>query len=178
MNCTDTAGVFEVDNNFYERYNPLIRKIVSRILNNTGQSQDIDDCVNTVFLEIMEKLQQYNETRGSLEAFVAVIARSTAINYYRGNKCKVGELIGDEQLDFISEPLEFESETEFDELIEGIFKKLNEKESVLFTMKYLLFYPSAEIAQVFKISPNAVDVRVNRLKSKIKKILIRGGIGL
>ena len=56
----------EVNNNFYEKYHPQIRAIVIRILNNANQSQDIEDCVNTVFLELMEKLQQFNETRGSM----------------------------------------------------------------------------------------------------------------
>ena len=51
---------YEVNNNFYEKYNPQIRAIVIRILNNAGQNQDIEDCVNTVFLELMEKEgQQY-----------------------------------------------------------------------------------------------------------------------
>ena len=168
----------EANNNFYDRYNPLIRKIVARILNNSGLTGDIDDCVNTVFLEIMEKLQKYNETRGSMAAFVAIIARSSAINYCKGKKRKESELVGDETLDFIASPLEFENEVEFDLLVESIFKQLNEKESVLFTMKYILFYPSEEIAKVFKISRNAVDVRANRLRAKIKKILTKGGIVL
>jgi len=111
-----------------------------------------------------------------MAAFVAIIARSAAINYCKGNRRKISELIGDDNIDFMSEPLEFESEVEFELLVESIFKKLNENESVLFTMKYILFYPSEEIAKVFKISRNAADVRVNRLKSKIKKILTKGGI--
>jgi len=176
MGNMNNDNILEVNNNFYDRYNPLIRKIVTRILNNSGQSRDIDDCVNTVFLEIMEKLQQYNETRGSMAAFVAIIARSAAINYSKGNRRKIDELIGDEKIDFMSEPLEFENEVEFNVIVDGIFGKLNEKENILFTMKYILFYPSEEIAKVFKINRNAVDVRVNRLKSKIKNILTKGGI--
>ena len=168
----------EINNNFYEKYNPLIRKIVTRILNNSGQSQDTDDCVNEVFLSIMEKLQQYNETRGSLAAFVAVIARSTAINYCRDSKRQKTELIGDGEMDFMDAPLGFENEIEFDMAVEGIFAKLNESENVLFTMKYILYYPTEEIAKAFKLSRNAADVRVNRLKSKVKKILEKGGISI
>ncbi|MCL1858963.1 MAG: sigma-70 family RNA polymerase sigma factor [Oscillospiraceae bacterium] len=172
----DNDNIFEVNNIFYDRYNPLINKIVARILNNFGQSSDIDDCVNTVFLVIMEKLQQYNETRGSMAAFVAIVARSTALNYCKSNMRKTDELIGDDNIDVLSGPLGFENEVEFDMIISGIFEKLNNSENILFTMKYILFYPSDEIAKIFKIKRNAVDVRVNRLKSKIKKILTRGGI--
>ena len=53
-----TDNVFEVNGNFYSKYNPQIRIIVARILNSADQSCDIDDCVSSVFLELMEKLQQ------------------------------------------------------------------------------------------------------------------------
>ena len=168
----------EVNNSFYEKYNPQIKSIVTRILNNANQSQDIEDCVNTVFLGLMEKLQQYNETRGSMAAFVAIIARSVALDYCKGNKRKIGEFIGDDNIDFLSEPLGFEDEIEFNMLIESIHKKLNEKENILFTMRFVLFYSPEEIAKVHKITRNAVDIRVNRLKKKIQNFLTKGGITL
>ena len=169
-------NIAQVNNNFYEKYNPQIRAIVTRILNNAGQSGDIEDCVSTVFLELMEKLQQYNEMRGSMAAFVTVITRSAALNYCRGNTRKIYELIGDDKIDFLSEPLRFENEVEFDMLVESLFEKLTEKERVLFTMRFILFDSTEEIAKVFKINRNTVDKRVSRLKSKVKKLLIKGGI--
>jgi len=172
------SNLSEVNNNFYEKYNPQIRAIVTRILTNANQSQDIDDCVNTVFLGLMEKLQNYNETRGSMAAFVAIIARSGALDYCKSNKNKLGELIGDDTIDFLAEPLEFKTEVEFDMLVESIHAKLSEKENILFTMRFILFYSPEEIAEAFKISRNAVDIRVNRLKNKIKNFLTKGGIVL
>ena len=132
--------------------------------------------MSVVFLELMDRLQQYNETRGSMAAFVAVVTRSIALNYCKSGKRKTGELIGDDNIDFLSEPLEFESEIEFEMLVKNILDKLNEKESVLFTMRFILFYPPEEIARTLKITRNAVDVRTNRLKNKIKNLLIKGGI--
>jgi len=167
-----------VNNNFYAKYNPQIRSVVARILNSANQSQDIDDCVNTVFMELMEKLQKYNETRGSMAAFVAVIARSVALNYCKSNMRKIGELTGSDKdkFDFLSEPVAFENKVEFQMLVDGIIGKLNDGESILFAMKYIYFYSSEEIAKSFKISQNAVDLRVNRLKRKIKKFLTKGGV--
>ena len=166
----------EINNSFYERYNTQIRKIVTRILNNSNQSQDIEDCINTVYLELMENLQQYNETRGSMSAFVTIIARTTALDYCRGNMRNPGELVGDEKLDFLSEPVGFEDKVEFQMLIENILEKLNKEERVLFTMRYILFYSPEEIAKAMKINRSAVDMRASRLKSRIKSFLIKGGI--
>ena len=168
--------MLEVNNNFYDKYNPQIRSIVTRILRNANQAGDIDDCVNTVFLELMENLQKYNETRGSMAAFVAIITRSTALDYCKGNMRRPGELIGDDKLDFLSEPMGFESGVEFKMLVESILEKLNKEERVLFTMRYVLFYSPEEIAKSFKIKRNAVDMRVKRLKAKVKNFLLKGGI--
>jgi len=178
MRLEENINISEVNNNFYEKYYPQIRAIVARILNNANQSQDIDDCVHIVFLELIEKLQQYNETRGSMAAFVAIVTRSAALNYCKSNKRKLGELIGDDNIDFLSEPLEFENEVEFEMLVKGILAKLNEKECALFTMRFILFYSPEEIAKTLKITRNSVDVRTNRLKKKIKNFLIKGGVTL
>ena len=172
----DTTGAPEVNNNFYRKYNPQIRAVVARILNNADLSGDVDDCVNIVYIELMEKLQQYNETRGSLGAFVSVIARSAALNYCKSNTRKKNELAGDEKIDCITAPLEVGDNIEFEMLVDSILKKLNEQENILFTLRYLLFYSPEEIASAFKIKRNAVDGRLNRLKGKIKKFLIQEGI--
>jgi len=175
---TGNINNLEVNNNFYDKYNPQIRAIVTRILNYANKNQDIDDCVNIVYLELMEKLQQYNDTRGSMGAFVAIVARSAALDYCRSNLRKTGELIGDDKIDFLSEPIEFEDKVEFEMLVESILEKLNKQERALFTLRYILFYPPEEIAKTLRIRRSAVDMRVSRLKSKIKNFLIKGGITL
>jgi RNA polymerase sigma factor (sigma-70 family) len=176
IDAKNINNISEMNNNFYEKHNPQIRAIVARILNNANRSQDIDDCVNTVFLAIMEKLQQYNETRGSMGAFLAMITRSVALNYCRDTMRQRGELIGDDKIDLITEPLEIESKIEFQTLVETVAENLSEQENALFTLKYLLFYTPEEIAKFFHIRRNAVDGRLNRLKNKIKNLLIKGGV--
>ena len=127
----------EVNNSFYDKYHPQIRAVISRILNYANQSNDIDDCVNIVFLDIMEKLQQYNETRGSMSAFVTVIARSVAINYCRSNMRRTGELIGDEKLDFLTVQIEYHDEAEFNSLVESIILRLSKTENTTMTAQRL-----------------------------------------
>jgi len=166
----------EINNSFYEKYNPQIRAIAARILKYAYKIQDIDDCVNIVYLELMEKLQQYNETCGTLGAFVTVVARSAALNYCKSSMRKTSELIGDDKLDFLANPVEYEDEVEFKMLVESILEKLNKKERLLFTMRYIYFYSPEEIARTMQIKRSAVDMRVNRLKKKIKDFLIKGGI--
>jgi len=71
--------------------------------------------------------------------------------------------------------METEDKIEFQMLVESILEKLNEQENALFTFRYILFYSPEEIAKIFKIKRNAVDGRLNRLKNKVKQLLIKGG---
>jgi len=168
----------EANEHFFEKYSPQIRAIVTKILCNAGQARDIDDCVSAVYLEVLEKLPQYNEIRGSMAAFVTVIARSVALNHCRDNKKKFCELVGDDKIDFLGQPLRFEDEVEFDMLVESIFEKLNREERNLFTKRFILFCQPEEIAKTLNITRHAVDMRINRLKNKIKNILKKGGIDI
>ena len=151
---------------------------MTRILSYAGQSGDIDDCVNTVYVELIERLYQYNEIRGTMGAFVSIITRSIALNYCKSNIGKKGELIGDDKIDFFYSPMEFENGAEFEMLIEGILKKLSKQEKALFNMRFMYFYSPEEIAKVLNIRQNTVNKRVSRLKSKIKNFLEKGGITL
>ena len=175
-NESETFENIEINDSFYFKYQPQIHIIVSNILLYANQPNDIDDCVNTVFLEIIKKIRQYDETRGSMEAFVAVIARSVALNYCKSNIRKSKELIGNENLDYLSSPIEYQDETEAKLLVESIISKLNGQERLLFTMRFLYYETPGEIAEVLQIKRNTVDKRISRLKDKIKKILIKGGV--
>ena len=165
-------------NNLYNKYNLDIRAIVAKILYYSNQEHDIDDCVNDVYLRLIENLQKYNETRGSMAAFVAIIARSTALNYCKGNIRKPKELIGDEKIDVLSDPINVEDEIEFKILIENITKNLKKEERILFTMRYIYYFTPEEIAKEFNINLGTAYKRITRLKNKVKKFLLKGGITL
>ena len=176
----DTAIKNIINNDFYNEHYAKVRAIASRILQAANQANEIDDCVSAIFLELMTKFQDYDDERGSISAFVTVVTRSTALNYRKSVIRKSDELIGDENLDFFAVPIEYQSvsETDFDLLVESIITKLNKAERALFTMRYLYYYTPDEIAKVLKIKRSAVDMRSTRLKAKIQKLLIKGGLSI
>jgi RNA polymerase sigma-70 factor (ECF subfamily) len=171
-------NVPEVNSIFYEKYNPQIRAIVAKILYYSNQESYIDDCVNDVYVKLIEKLQQYNETCGSIAAFIAIIARSTALDYCRTNKRKIDKLSGDEKLDFLIDPVKIEDTVGFEMLVESITKNLNSRERIIFTMRYVYYFTPEEIAKEFNIPVSTAYKRISRLKDKIKNSLIKGGFNL
>ena len=174
----DTAIKNIINNDFYDEYYAKVRAIASRILQAANQANEIEDCVSTIFLELMTKFQEYDDKRGSIGAFVTVVARSTALNYRKSVMKKSDELIGDENLDFFAVPIDYQNEADFDLLVESIITKLNKAERALFTMRYLYYYSPDEIAKILKIKRSAVDMRTTRPKAKIQKLLIKGGLSI
>jgi len=165
-----------VNDNFYETYNNKITIIVKRMLAQTGITQDIDDCVNIVYVKLMESIDSFDENRGSMDTYVNLIAHHTVINYIKRNSKYKNELVGDEIFDFFYAPLECEDEAVFNILVENICAKLKKEERILFTMRYILFHPPEEIAKVLNIKRNTVATRCKRLKAKVKKYLKGAGI--
>lgn len=65
---------------FYMRYAPFVLRIAIRTM---GDQMEAEDVCHDVFLEILKKADQYNSSRGSLEAWLAVITRSRCIDSLR-----------------------------------------------------------------------------------------------
>lgn len=65
---------------FYERYVSLVLHIALRIVKDRMEAEDI---CHDLFLEVWKKAGQYNPKRGSVEAWLAVMARSRSLDRMR-----------------------------------------------------------------------------------------------
>ena len=65
---------------FFRRYAPDVMRVCLRVLRNR---QDAEDVLSEVFLEIWNRFEQYDSDRGTLKAYISMIARSRAIDRLR-----------------------------------------------------------------------------------------------
>lgn len=65
---------------FYDRYAPLVLQIALRTL---GERMEAEDCCHDIFLEVLRKGNRYEPSRGSLEAWLAVMTRSRCMDRLR-----------------------------------------------------------------------------------------------
>lgn len=61
-------------------YGPLMRYIIAPILQNP---QDQEDCLSEVAMRVWEKIEQFNQERGSWKTWLTAITRNAALNYTR-----------------------------------------------------------------------------------------------
>ena len=82
---------------FYRRFDGLIRIVVRR-QKLFGASDDHEDLVQNVYVKLVASLRNYRKDKGSLKAFVSVIAERTCIQHFR-NKTAAARFAGTNPVD-------------------------------------------------------------------------------
>ncbi|MFD0962300.1 RNA polymerase sigma factor [Paenibacillus chungangensis] len=68
---------------FYERYAPLVLRIAVKML---GDRMEAEDMCHEVLLEAIRKSDKYDAAKGSVDAWIAVMARSRCLDRLRKQK--------------------------------------------------------------------------------------------
>jgi RNA polymerase sigma-70 factor (ECF subfamily) len=74
------AGDQQALSELYDRYSRLVYSVAMRILQDTGAAEDL---LQDVFLQLWRKPDAFDSSRGSLAAWLAVIARHRSIDRLR-----------------------------------------------------------------------------------------------
>jgi RNA polymerase sigma-70 factor (ECF subfamily) len=67
----------------FDRYGGLVYSVALRVLNDTGQAEDL---MQDVFFQVWKKPESFVQGRGSLGAWLAVVARNRAVDVLRRRK--------------------------------------------------------------------------------------------
>lgn len=155
-----SAAAFE---QFYERFVPLVFRIALRML---GDQMEAEDVCHDVFLEVYRKAGQYDEKRGSVEAWLMVKTRTRCLDRLRRKKHESSRELAESQLQQAAPGI-----TE-----EWVFAKL-ERETVREVMKKI---PDAQREAVYgmyfqSFSHQELAKRMERPLGTVKS-LIRYGL--
>jgi RNA polymerase sigma-70 factor (ECF subfamily) len=67
----------------YDRYSSIVYSVALRVLGETSAAEDV---MQEIFMQLWRKPQLFNSSRGSMGAWLAVIARNRAIDALRRRK--------------------------------------------------------------------------------------------
>ncbi len=150
-------------------HSPLIRYIVSPILNN---SQDADECLSEVIMKVWNNISQFDPSKGSWTAWLTSIARNTALNRLRQLKPTVST--EDIPADIPSSeptPEEILIKKEREKMLKHALSQLSQKDKALFYRKYYYMQSTAQIASELSMTERAVEGKLYRIKKKLRKLL-------
>lgn len=159
-----------------DTYMGLVYTIVHRKIATICSKEDIEECVSDVFYELYKNKQKIDLEKGSLKAFLAIIAKRKAIDIYRkhykqSNKVVSLEAFNESQLiDPSSDSEKIFSDKETRGLILEEIKALGEPDSEILIRRYFFEQPSKAISEVMGIKVNTVDKRIGRALIKLKKV--------
>lgn len=101
----------------YDRYSPVVYSVALRVLGDTGAAEDV---LQEVFLQLWRNPAAFDSNRGSLGAWLAVIARNRAIDTLRKRKPET-----DAEEVVLSVEIDLESETERRRILEKVRGVIN-----------------------------------------------------
>lgn len=158
----------------------LVYTIVYSKISGICSKEDIEECTSDIFYEIYKNRSSINLEKGSIKAYLSVIAKRKAIDIFRKSSKGIGRNLSIDDMDYDSiaaensdvEKLVVESESKAI-LIKAI-KTLGEPDSEIIIRKYYFGQSTKLIAKSLKLKENTVDKKVSRGLNKLKQSL--GGV--
>ena len=153
------------------RYGPLMRYIIAPIL---LRAEDREECLSETAMRVWEGVDQFDDERGSFNAWLTAIARNTALNRLRRTSNEESEITESTPT---PEPTPEEQllREERQAAVKRALKQLSQSERSLFYRKYYYLQSTAQIASELGMTERAVEGKLYRLKKRLRKML--GGEG-
>ncbi|MGN7479589.1 sigma-70 family RNA polymerase sigma factor [Solibacillus silvestris] len=150
-------------------YMPLVKAIAHKILH-TQPKQDVDECINDVFLNVWQNASQFQGDIDDFKKWIGMITKYKAIDRYRQSEKRAAREQSDASLqqkkaNCTTEQKILEREQK-NELLFAL-SQLAELDRHIFIMKYYLELTNSEIADALGLTKAAVDNRLYRGKKEL-----------
>ncbi len=159
---------------FYDSYAAVIYSLALRIVRN---SQEAEDIVQQVFLQVWHKASQYDAQQGSPQAWLMTIARNQAIDKFRLMKSK-REVNWEEMEKPVSEnpqvsgePLHSLLDKEKRDLILDALQTLSPSQRSAIELAYFEGLSHREISEKLKEPLGTIKTRINLGLKKLRDLL-------
>lgn len=153
-------------------YEELMPKAYGYFFARTGKKEASEDLVQDIFLKLVERIEGFDEARGSFVVWFWKIARNMLVDHYRGKKELIFSMFEEaevEAMSVIAAP-DLDGRLRY-RRVQGFLRTLSDEERELFELRYVAETPYKEIGEVLGRSEGSLRVAALRLKEKIKKEL-------
>lgn len=162
----------------YDAYNKLVYGLIYTILKGKEESED---CLQEVFVQLWEKADQFDPSKGNLYSLLLTMARNKAIDVTRSRDYKDSKkedhIINDFTLTPESKYNNPHEDLELNEragMVRQALKRLSEKEREVLHVAYFNGMTQSEISTKFEIPLGTVKYRMRQGMIKLKDLLASG----
>ena len=149
-------------------YDMYIKKIYDFVYYKTHHKETAEDLVSKTFMKALEKINGFDNDKGTFQAWLYQIARNTIIDYYRTKKSDlniddVWDLAGKENL-----ACDIDARQKLIE-VEGYLKKFKSEQRDIIIMRVWQGMPYQEIAEVLGKSEASCKMMFSRTIRTLRK---------
>ena len=154
----------------YKKYRRLMATVAYDVLHNYN---DVEDVLHDSFIKIANNMHCIKEAESKeTRNFVSVIAKRTALDYYRKNKSRQKREFTAEKLGEYQIPRQYikDNEEEFGRIMK-VLLELPEDYKEVMMLRYVNRLQEKEIAKVLELREGTVRMRISRGKKLIEEAL-------
>ncbi|MDE3201851.1 MAG: sigma-70 family RNA polymerase sigma factor [Acidobacteriota bacterium] len=158
------AGQQQAMATLFDRYGGMVYSVALRVLNDTGRAEDL---MQEVFLQLWREPGKFSSGKGSLGAWLAVVARNRAVDVLRGRKPSdpVDEVILTSKMDL---SVEIERGLLM-EKVRAVMKELPAEQQRSLELAFFEGLTHAEIAQQTGDPLGTVKTRIRSALGSLRK---------
>lgn len=164
-----------------EQYTGMVLAICRRRLGGLCTAEDIEELTSDILFLFWQKRDSLSEGRGNIRALLSTMAHRRCIDYYRSNSTRLStrtqpvEEFADYLPDDNPTPEDQAVTAERSALLMDALHRLDPQEADLIIRKYYRGETAAAIAESLGMRTGTVEMRLSRIRLKLRKILEGGG---
>ncbi len=155
----------------YDRHAGLVYGVALKVL---GNAQEAEDLTQDIFVKLAYR-SSYDPQKGSLRTFLAILARSRAIDRVRSRQRESTRVIYDASPETMSSPneltLDATSQDEQNQVVRAALAELSDHEQQLLKMAYYDGLTQATISANLGVPLGTVKSQVRRGLLKLRQVL-------
>ncbi len=178
MQCSETQLIEEIKKHnagtfdfLIQEYTKPVYYLVYNILNSGGTKEDIEECVSDVFLEVWQKIKDYDGKKGSFRTWILMLAKYKALAYRRkngkNNTVDIEDYMLEDQMCIENKVIDRQVQETIIETI-GAFGRVDRE---LFIRRYFFGESIAALMASLDLSRSAIDNRLLRGRKLLKEVL-------
>lgn len=154
------------------KYSGLLWSVAASVLDGVAPVQEVEECVADVFVYLWQNPHKYDEGKGRLKSWLALMARSRAIDRYRvfmhRNEAEMEENIVADKWDM----LEDICRQDLRGRLWACIRRLEEPDREALIRRYYYDQKPKEIASAMGIPKKQVENRLYQGKQKLRRMML------
>ncbi|MBI3589251.1 MAG: sigma-70 family RNA polymerase sigma factor [Candidatus Liptonbacteria bacterium] len=154
-------------------YEELFDKVFGFCMNRTSNRATSEDLTQDIFLKLVDRIETFDNQRGSFLVWFWQLARNTITDYYRKSKEINFSEIEEEKIEKISPIIDqgnLDNKIEFAR-VQSFIGSLSKEEKELFELHFVADLKYEDISKMLNKPSGTLRVSVSRLKQKIRNNL-------